>query len=360
MLRKALGTERALRGVEIAETMASPQQLGYRNRAKLAVEAAGRHVRIGLYQRNSARIVDAAPCQIHRPSVQAAIEPLRRWLAAHELAAPAGPVKYLDLRETRGGALHLTLVTNEPPEELEWPVDDLTDRLQDRLVGVCGNHQPEETSYVLGPDTVRLAGKDRFSAPAPDLPPGVSALQVPAGGFFQVNALQVAPIARRLLAHFAPAPPGVMLDLYCGVGTWGLLVADDAGPGTVTQLLGIEEDPRAVESAVVNAHAAGLRHRTRFRAGRVERRLPRLVARQQPTRVMINPGRPGCRPATLQILVEHPAPRLVYLSCNPTTLARDLAVLVKGGFAVQRVIPVDMMPQTDQVEALALVHHRGE
>lgn len=359
VLAAALGRERSLRGVEIPETMPSARQMEYRNRAKLAVHATDRGVDLGLYQRQTARVVDVSPCRVHRPTIQAALEPLRRWLREHRLAAPRGPVKYLDLREAQGGALHLTLISSEPPGEHEWPVDELVSRLRDRVVGICVNHQPEDSSYVFGRETVTLHGKDRFSAPAPDLPPNVASLQVPATGFFQVNAFQLGPIARRILAHLAPAPPGPMLDLYCGVGTWGLIVADDAGRDVVPQLMGVEEDPRAVECASLNAHTAGLRHRTRFRPGRVEQKLGRLVARQVPTRVVMNPGRPGCKPRALDALVQSPASRLAYLSCNPETLARDLAVLVDGGYAVERVFPVDMMPHTDQVEALALLRGEG-
>jgi len=217
------------------------------------------------------------------------------------------------------------------------------------------NVNPHDSSYVFGPVTRRIRGRARFVAPLPRHWPGEDLrLEVPATGFFQVNASQIPPLAERIAAHLDAAGEGPWFDLYCGVGTWGIAASHVRGSPPST-LVGIEENPRAVDCAVGNARTAGLARRARYLAGKTEELLDAELADAWPAAVVLNPGRPGCRPAVLEALLRAAPRRMAYLSCNPQTLARDLAVLVDGGFAVERVLPVDMMPYTDQVEALALL-----
>ncbi len=354
-LRRTLGRESALRQVPVARCIPSPMRTGYRSRAKLATVEQGKRVQIGLYQRRTNRVIDAAPCLIHRPAIQTALDPIRAWLGEHGLAQPRGPLKHLDLRETLDGRLLLTLVSTASPRRLgTLPLDELQDRLDGRLDGLGINHSPQKTSYVFGEHTTFARGPEFFDAP---LPPGRDkspSLRVPNLGFFQINVSQIPGITREMWSFLREVEPRVLADLFCGVGTWGLLLASSQGAG-IERLLGIEEVESAIDCAKANARQLGLSDRTAFRAGRVEQMFPRLARKEPVDAVILNPGRPGCRGEVLGTLLRSGARRAVYLSCNPYTLARDLIVLRRGGMRATQVIPVDMMPQTDQVEAMALL-----
>lgn len=355
-IRRTLGKERTLRQVPVARCIPSPLRTGYRSRAKLATVVQGKRVQIGLYQRHTNRIIDAAPCIIHRPAIQTALEPIRAWLGAHGLSQPQGPIKHLDLRESADGRLVLTLVSIAHPRRLGMlPVDELQDRLEGRLDALGINHSPQKTSYVFGDHTTFARGPEFFQAP---LPPGRTespSLNVPNLGFFQINASQIPGITREMWTFLSEVEPRVVADLFCGVGTWGLLLAAGPEGRGIGRVLGIEEVESAIDCAKMNAQQLGLADRSAFRAGRVEQVFPRLARKEPVDAVIINPGRPGCRGEVLGTLLRSGARRAVYLSCNPYTLARDLTVLRRGGMRATQVIPVDMMPQTDQVEAMALL-----
>jgi precorrin-6B methylase 2 len=142
-----------------------------------------------------------------------------------------------------------------------------------------------------------------------------------------------------------PSPEDVVLDAYCGVGTFSILLAP-----LVKQVIGIEESVAAIEDARLNA--ADITNAT-FHAGRVEKLLPELGV--TPTAVVLDPARVGCEAPALEALAAMRPSRLVYVSCDPATLSRDLAILCDRGFTLQSVQPLDMFPQTYHVECVAVL-----
>lgn len=380
----ALAAEEGLTAVSVGACLQSPWRQTYRNRAKLAVRGE-RNVRLGLFERGTDRLVGTEACPVHRSEIQRSLGPLADWLGAHGLAAPGGPVRHVDVRQSqpprRSGdgrdgrdrrghrdrrdrremesaprwGVHVTLVVDRDVRGDRLPAAELDRRLGGRLVGLSINVNPHASSYVFGDVTRRVRGSARFVPPLPRHWPGEGLrLEVPAAGFFQVNVSQIPVLAERIATHLDGAGDGPWFDLYCGVGTWGIAASHVRGtPPSV--LVGIEENPRAVDCATGNARAAGLARRTRYLAGRTEDLLTAEAEATPPAAVVLNPGRPGCRPGVLEALVRARPRRVAYLSCNPEILARDLGLLAGGGFGVDRVLPVDMMPYTDQVEALALL-----
>ena len=143
-------------------------------------------------------------------------------------------------------------------------------------------------------------------------------------------------------------PDDVIVDAYCGVGTFAAVLAP-----FVKDVVGIEESPAAVKDAGENC--ADLPN-VRFIAGKVEHVLPTLPER--PTKVLLDPARVGCERPVLDALIAAQLERIVYVSCEPSTLARDLAILHEGGYTLQSVQPLDMFPQTYHVESVALLTGR--
>jgi 23S rRNA (uracil1939-C5)-methyltransferase len=174
--------------------------------------------------------------------------------------------------------------------------------------------------------------------------------EISARSFFQTNTLQAEALFSRVLDDAALSGDGVALDLFCGTGAISLLLSRRA-----RRVYGVESSPDAVSDAIRNAALNGV-DRCEFVQGEVREVLERTaIAQVHPEVAIVNPPRAGVHPAVVKRLLRMPLPRIVYVSCNPTTLARDLAALVEGGFRLCRVVPVDMFPHTAHVESVALL-----
>lgn len=306
--------------VAVEPCVPAPRPSGYRNRAKLAVARVDGEVLIGLHRRGTAEVVDLGDCPVHDDATRRVVAALRDWIAEHGLARPDGAVKYVDIRE----GVHVTLVVSE---QATLPLASLRERLP-ALVGISVNVNPRDSSYPFGERTRTPWGERTFMA---------GPLEVPATGFFQVNADLLPAVHERMRAHLA-GRGGRLLDLYCGVGTHGLSLAAE-----FDDLLGVERSTPAISCARRNADRLGVAGR--FVAAPVT---PRVLEAPIDA-IVLNPGRAGADAATLDALPRVP---IAYLSCEPATLARDLARL---GRPIDAVVPFDFMPQTDQVESLALI-----
>lgn len=166
--------------------------------------------------------------------------------------------------------------------------------------------------------------------------------RVQASAFFQVNAAQAEQMAR-LVGESLPISGRLLVDAYAGVGTFAVIFAD-----RFDHVIAIEESHQAVADAAVNIVATP---NVEMRAGKVEDVLPFLDL--APDAVLLDPPRPGCAPAVLESIAKFRPGRVVYVSCNPATLARDLRVLVDAGYGLDHVTPLDMFPQTGHIECVS-------
>ena len=335
----------------------SPEAWHYRNKVHWAVgrDDAGWHV--GLYEPRSHRVAEAPGCAIQHPALNRAQEAVRALLSEFE------PTPYDEatgkgfLRSAfakvghRTGELMLGLVTRKPElrREADWVA--AARRLLPELTTLVLNVHPGDGNKLLGTETRVLFGPGTIrEALGAGLTLAISPLS-----FFQVNGAAVELLydeaARACALPGAPDPKGPRwIDAYGGTGAIALYLAA-RGAGHVT---GIELIGAATADARANAAANGLAERTRFVSGRVERVLPDLFAAgERPAGVVLDPPRKGCEPEVLAALLAAAPPRVVYVSCNPATLARDARTLVEGGYTLSRVQPVDMFPQTAHVECVA-------
>jgi 23S rRNA (uracil1939-C5)-methyltransferase len=177
--------------------------------------------------------------------------------------------------------------------------------------------------------------------------------RVSSSSFFQVNTEQAEVLLDVIHAYLDPQPTDTLLDLYCGVGAIGLAIAGEVG-----QVIGIEEHPAAIADAQANAYHNELPpSRIRFLQGKAENLLPAL---EEPiSKVVLDPPRGGCKPGVLEALLRRAPERIVYVSCDPTTMARDAARLAEGGYDLSEVQPLDMFPQTYHVETVSLWRRAG-
>jgi len=210
---------------------------------------------------------------------------------------------------------------------------------------LCHNINPQVTNVILGPETKVLWGAEYLLDAIGHLRYAVS----PAS-FFQVNPLETKVLYDLVVQNLQLAGDETVLDLYCGAGTIGLYLASQAG-----KVIGVETVRAAVEDARRNAELNGITN-AEFYAGRAEEVLPQLI--QEYTAIdaaVVDPPRKGCDPMVLEALAEADVPALVYVSCNPATLARDLSYLAGLGYKAGPIQPVDMFPWTSHVETVVLM-----
>lgn len=169
--------------------------------------------------------------------------------------------------------------------------------------------------------------------------------RISATSFFQVNTAQTEQTLEAVRRYLSPQGNEVLLDIYCGVGTFGLSMA-----GAVERMIGIEESEAAVADARFNSQGMD---NVRFLQGQAEGLLPNLEEKVDV--VILDPPRQGCRKKALAAILKLAPSRITYISCDPATLARDVGRLVQGGYELVEVQPIDMFPQTCHVESVALL-----
>ncbi|HVU50629.1 MAG TPA: 23S rRNA (uracil(1939)-C(5))-methyltransferase RlmD [Polyangia bacterium] len=348
-LGRALARHAALAGVAVDAGVPSPRALGYRNRSKLVCAAQGGRVVLGAFAPRSHDVVDLSGCRVAEAPLEALAASLRVLLgeggvAPYDERTFAGTLRHVVLRANRAGEVLAVLVVARPDAP---GVAALARRLRGEhpeVAGVVENVNRTRGNAIFGADE----GADRVLEGAGTLAEQVGdvRLRLSPRAFFQANrevaALAYAAIARQV----APRPGERVVDAYCGVGGIALTLARAAE----IDVLGLEEHAAAIADATASAALNGA-GRARFVAGDVAVRL-RDVPRADV--VVLNPPRKGCGPAVL-LEVARLRPRVVaYLSCDPDTLARDLAALAERGYRVRGVTPFDMLPHTPHVEALAV------
>ncbi len=327
------------------------ESLGYRNRALIPIRRDGRKVRLGYYKRGSHRIVNLNHCPVLDPRLDALIEPIKRdleatsWPMDSDLQGEPG-LRHLGLRiGVRTGEILITLIS--ATESLQ-AVDVLSAawmRRWPQLKGVTINLQPKRSNAVFGDRTICLQGQDAIEERFCGL-----SLELGTTTFFQVNTPRAERVVEQIRDWITRSEPSQrLIDAYCGIGTIALPLA--AAGHRVT---GLEISSASVRHAERNAARNRLKH-TRFMSGDVARHLRELLPNHDA--LVVDPPRKGLDPAVLAMVLDYPPRRLVYLSCDPATLARDLRQLAgdSGPYTIEQVQPMDFFPQTSHLECLVLM-----
>jgi 23S rRNA (uracil1939-C5)-methyltransferase len=338
ILRDALWAHEDLRGFEPLRTLPSPLQEGYRNRAKMAFDPNGKDgPSLGYFRPRSRHVFDAIECRVLVPEILDTVERLRALFRSPKLTPSA--LRFIDLRcGSDPRRQHLTLVLGSKDARL--PIVAIREACR-HVTGIGVNLNPGSGSQVIKGPVENVWGEEfvRFELDH-------ATLVVSAASFFQVNLGMLRRIHERLAAFLGEG--GVLADLYAGVGTHGIELHERFE--RVICVEGVRAAVRDCRSSI----AASRAHNVAVMSAPVERSVARLHV-ERPDVIVMNPSREGVEPEVLKSIGSGPAQRLAYLSCNPITLARDLAILLDNGFGIASVEPLDMMPQTLQVEALALL-----
>jgi 23S rRNA (uracil1939-C5)-methyltransferase len=297
---------------KVKPAVPSPEPWYYRNNVQLHVDDEGR---LGFIEAKRNRILPISECHIMQPLVWetwSALEIDFPGLQRVTLRASATTREQLVVLESSG---------EEVPEvELDLPVS-------------CVLMLPDGTpiTYVGTPYiTEEVRGRT---------------FRISANSFFQVNTAQLHRLVSIVEEYAEPRGSELVLDVYCGVGTLGLSLADKIG-----RLLGIDETESAIEDAWFNGQQYD---NVAFLQGSAEHLVSNLE--EKPDLVLLDPPRRGVSKRVIDAILERAPDRVIYVSCDPATLARDLGIMVQGGYELVEIQPVDMFPQTYHVEAVALI-----
>ncbi|WP_051251353.1 23S rRNA (uracil(1939)-C(5))-methyltransferase RlmD [Paenibacillus harenae] len=335
-------------GVVVRRAIGMDEPWRYRNKAAVpvGVGAVEGGLVAGFYARGSHRIVDMDDCLIQHEQNDRVIRAVKRigrelGVAPYDEETGHGVLRHVIVRTgVVTGEIMVVLVTNgrKLPQS-----DRMVQRIREELTDVKSivqNVNDRSTNAIFGDETHVLWGSDVIY----DELDGIR-FAISARSFYQVNPAQTVELYRKAVEYAGLTGSETVIDAYCGIGTISLFLARQAG-----RVYGVEIVPEAIEDAAKNAALNGITN-TSFEAGPAEVVIPRWREEGITADVIVvDPPRKGCDPALLETILAMQPERVVYVSCNPSTLARDLRVLEDGGYRTVEVTPVDMFPHTVHVE----------
>lgn len=342
--RGAAGSDQLTRSMEAlgVKLRTSPRLRSAEEPAQLAVQ-----VQAGYYQKGSHHLVNLNQCPIQDQRLNPFLAQVkqdiqqRNW-AVYDEQTHQGEIRHLSLRiGRRTGEVLLTLVArSQHLPDLTEQAQDWMERYPD-LVGVGLNLNPERTNAIFGDETLCITGQPYLH----EIFAGLT-FQIHPTTFFQVNTEQAEALLQIIQSQLRLQGHESLVDAYCGVGTMTLPLAQQA-----KQVIGIESQSEAVAQAQQNAALNGIEN-VDFQIGKVETLLPQLSLPLDV--VLLDPPRKGCDATVIETLLQLQPQQVVYVSCNPSTLARDLKLL-SSAYQLTRVQPADFFPQTSHVECAAFL-----
>ena len=336
--------------VTVEEILGAQDTLRYRNKAQYPVSKDGA---VGFYRARTHEVIECEHCLLVKPEADAAAEALREYMQSCRVAG-------YDEKTGRGLVRHLYVRSNAAGESLVCVLVN-GDKLpkEDRLVTLLRDACPKCTGIVLGTNTKKgnvilgdryrtLWGSDRLED---TLCGKTFRLSVPS--FYQVNRVQAERLYAKAIEFAGLTGQETVLDLYCGAGTITLALSDHA-----KKVLGAEIVPEAIDDARENAARNGVKNAEFFcgDASDVAKKLARENLR--PDVITVDPPRKGLAADVVESIAEMQPQRVVYVSCDSATMARDVKRLADLGYTAQRACAVDMFPRADHVETVVLLSHK--
>ncbi|MBR0137822.1 MAG: 23S rRNA (uracil(1939)-C(5))-methyltransferase RlmD [Erysipelotrichaceae bacterium] len=331
---------------EINPVMVMDDPWHYRNKIIFPVtqDKDGKCV-IGFYRYNSHDIIEVKDCCLQSDKANRLLRKMKELIDEYDLASHIRNIMIRDM--VRTDSMMLVIVTDREEVDLENLVRDVIS-FEPSIRSVIQNINPDKTNVVLGKKEKLLYGSETIE----DVLCGFR-FQISSKSFYQVNTVQTEVLYNTAFELAGITKADELLDLYCGVGTIGMIASRFAGHVT-----GVEIVESAVENARENARANGIEN-IEFICGDAQKITADLMKQgKRFEAAVIDPPRKGCSAQTIQTLIDLSIDKLIYISCNPATLARDLEIL-KEYYEIRTIQPVDMFPQTYHVESVVLMSRAG-
>ncbi len=320
---------------QVWNPIASPETYGYRIRTKLQVGTNASGVQIGFYARRTNEIVSVDECPLLAPLLNKTVRVLREILPSPIIApVPSEIHLHTDFEESQ---LVIHFVSDKP---LLY-INDILELLILRQIPVNGisNHAKTDRSVSGNPVIEHLIGGNRY--------------QVHGSSFFQVNRYLLKPFLDQTIMLSSPTAHDILLDLYCGCGFLSIPLSR-----FISDTVGFDSDSLAIDAAIKNLELNRLSSAQFLSADEKQFFKSKHIDQKHFNMIVVDPPRSGIAPQCLQSIISHKPAKLLYISCNPTTLARDLKTLLESDFKLRVIQPMDMFPHTYHIETFAFLTHR--
>lgn len=328
----------------------------YRNKTAFAIQtdySKKNPVKIGTYGLRSHRIIDLDECLLQDKKIDYILKTFKKILAKYKVKAydnrsKTGIIRHIVFRKNYLNEFMIILVTNkENFKEKENLVNDLS-KVDKNIVTIVQNINDRGRKEILGNKNIALYGKGTYV----DNILGNDYIISP-HTFLQVNPIQTEKLYTTAMRMADIQSEDVVLDLYCGIGTISLLAAKKA-----SKVIGIEVVRQSILDAKDNAKRNNIKN-TRFICGKVEEKIDSIIKSTiNPDIILLDPPRVGCEKDALKAITYLSPRKIVYISCNPATLARDVAYILEEGYAMKEVQAVDMFAHSSSVETVVLLEKR--
>ena len=329
----------------------------YRNKVQLPIGMVNGELKIGFFAPRSHEIIDMETCLIQDEIADKVVGITRTWIKKNNIKPynidgkydETGILRHIMIR--RGfttNEVMVVLVTNgsKLPNKDEF-ISLITENIPG-IKSIVQNINSKPTIVILGQECITLCGESTISDYIGEFKFNISPLS-----FFQVNPVQTEVLYNKALEYAGLTGDETVFDAYCGTGTITLFLSQKA-----KKVYGVEIIPQAIENANINAKENNVNN-VEFFVGESEVVIPDLINKGiKADVVVVDPPRKGCDVKLLNAITNIDAKKIVYVSCDPSTLARDLAILEGNGYKTVRVQPVDMFPHTAHIETCVLLQRR--
>lgn len=341
--------------VDILPTIPMENPVGYRNKAQIPVRRMDGRLATGFYKKNSHELVEIEDYYIQDPAIDEAIKRVRDILQRFQVrgyneAKNEGQIRHIIIR--RGHYSHEMMVVLVTRKEKFFKGKEIASIIHEELpevVSVIQNIKEEKTNVILGDKEKVLYGRSYIE----DQLLGKT-YRISSKSFYQVNTEQTEKLYQTAIEFAALQKEDTVIDAYSGIGTIGLSLADK-----VKEVYGMELVPEAIEDAQFNALTNKIEN-AHYEVGKAETVMKKWQDKGvKPSVIVVDPPRKGLDARFIASAIDMAPAKLVYISCNPATFARDAKLFAESGYEVKKVQPVDLFPQTHHVELVALLAPKG-
>ncbi len=333
----------------VSFTLPSMCEFRYRNKAAFPLGEDG-FLKIGFYSMRSHDLVDIDDCPIQNKDVALLISQLKRWAVHNKISiynekTGRGLLRHAVVRTVRSGDMMLTLCINGDELPFQKELIAAYRLMLPRLKSIMLSINKQKNNTILGDKTVPVYGSETLTEQILGLD-----FEIGPHSFLQVNSAATETLYNTLFKLLDLNKQDIVADLYCGAGTITLPAAQRS-----KFVYGVEIVEKAIENARQNARSNGIEN-AEFIAGDVQKEIASVIKKAgRLDAIILDPPRKGLEPDVIRACATSNAPKIGYVSCNPSTLARDLAEFTKLGYAVAAVQPVDMFPQTTHTETVTII-----
>lgn len=336
----------------VFKTLGMEDPFNYRNKAQIPVNKKNNTVNIGFFSPRTHNIINIDKCIIQDEFINDVIKKFRDFMEENKIEpyeenSHLGLVRHIVTRTSKDLSQFILCIVINSKSIFKYK-NELIEKFKNfkNLKGIIINFNPNKTNVILGKKTEVIYGKNYIVDYIQDL-----RFKISMESFYQVNPVQTEILYNKVMEFASLSGEETVIDAYCGIGTISLFLAKNS-----KKVYGIEIVEEAIKDAVFNANENNIKN-AEFILGKSEQVIPDLIKNRGicPDVIVVDPPRKGCDESLLKTIVKENIKKIIYVSCNPATLARDVSYLAKNGYILEKAQPVDMFCLSTHVETVVLM-----